>query len=466
MATSRRITRKIQSLPHGRLSTVRRSRVAADLMLAAFRGVEGVFRDPRDERRLRDRARGRNRGYSGLNSHRLNAKAARTSIGGYKTRLDPAPNDPDLNAGVPFRTLNKSGPRAGSSKRRCSPFVDPCSGLATLHRAFSSDLGPFPSTSSATNSNRPMRRCACCTIPLVLEVEVGRWRTHGLWQHHNCSPPTTSAASVAHAIVYNWIAAPAIPDRSSSTNIGIAELPLDPHVYVLDAAPRVPTAPAGALFDRVPSSLPNRTPPSSVPPICGAPRYPPCGSGLFEMRLERSRANGCDAVTVVGRVPPASRAPSRKRRGADPNPSTSANSLKPLRFGVFSSYRMYGEWLMVRSYSHFATHHLRLVSHALFLHERTQHDTTLDIFEKKNHQIFKRPTAIADRASPRRIRKPHVRRNGEHRASPPGEPAENCARQRELVPAHNRGINSGIAVKEIRLNRGINSTYQRGKVRL
>ena len=87
---------------------------------------------------------GGNRGYSGLMHEALDPKRGADMKEAFNIGLDLAPDDPELLAGVPFRSLN-AWPDLPDFKRVLLGYFDDCVALGQhIHRAFALDLGLHP----------------------------------------------------------------------------------------------------------------------------------------------------------------------------------------------------------------------------------------------------------------------------------------------------------------------------------
>src|SRR5271156_588532 len=148
--------------------------VAPDLMRTAFAEARAFFAEPvATKAALAIERVGGNRGYSGLKHEALNAEAGADLKEAFNIGLDLAPNDPDLIAGVPLRTLNV-WPDAPGFKATLLAYFDACSGLANaLHRAFASDLG-LPLDFFRDKLDRPLATLRVLRYPASsAEGEIG-----------------------------------------------------------------------------------------------------------------------------------------------------------------------------------------------------------------------------------------------------------------------------------------------------
>ncbi len=94
-----------------------------------------------DKRKLAIETIGGNRGYSGLLHEALDPARGPDMKEAFNVGLDLGPDDPELLAGKPFRSLN-AWPGLPGFRETLLGYFDACSVLAArLHRAFARDLG-------------------------------------------------------------------------------------------------------------------------------------------------------------------------------------------------------------------------------------------------------------------------------------------------------------------------------------
>ena len=109
--------------------------------------------------------------------------------------LDLAPDDPELVAGKPFRSLN-AWPELPGFRKTALAYYDACAALgARLHRAFASDLGLKPDF-FADKFDRPMATLRFLHYPASKAVAArppARASTR-ITATSRCSRPTMSAA--------------------------------------------------------------------------------------------------------------------------------------------------------------------------------------------------------------------------------------------------------------------------------
>jgi isopenicillin N synthase-like dioxygenase len=109
---------------------------------AAFTQSTKFFAEPLARKRaLAIETVGGNRGYSGLLHEALDPTKGADMKEAFNIGLDLAPDDPELLAGVPFRSLN-AWPDLPNFKRVLLGYFDDCIQLGQrIHRAFALDLG-------------------------------------------------------------------------------------------------------------------------------------------------------------------------------------------------------------------------------------------------------------------------------------------------------------------------------------
>ena len=113
-----------------------------DLIAAAFDQSRRFFALPLAERQALAIERiGGNRGYSGMLHEALDPRRGPDMKEAFNVGLEIGPDDPDLLAGQPFRSLN-AWPRLPHFRDTLLAYYDACAALgARLHRAFACDLG-------------------------------------------------------------------------------------------------------------------------------------------------------------------------------------------------------------------------------------------------------------------------------------------------------------------------------------
>src|SRR5271154_1270422 len=114
--------------------------VAPDLMRAAFAEARAFFAEPvATKAALAIERVGGNRGYSGLKHEALDPKHGADFKEAFNIGLDLAPDDPEITAGAPFRTLNV-WPQPSQFRMTMLAYFDACAALArAIHRALARD---------------------------------------------------------------------------------------------------------------------------------------------------------------------------------------------------------------------------------------------------------------------------------------------------------------------------------------
>lgn len=130
--------------------------ISPEMLAAVFAQSHAFFALPIGQKRaiaLEDV--GGNRGYSGLLHEALDPARGADFKEAFNTGLELAANDPELLAGVPFRSLN-AWPDIAGFRETLIGYFEACAGLAqALHRAFAIDLGLAPDFFH-DKLNRPM----------------------------------------------------------------------------------------------------------------------------------------------------------------------------------------------------------------------------------------------------------------------------------------------------------------------
>ncbi len=127
-----------------------------DLMTGAFTQARRFFALPLAEKEaIAIEKIGGNRGYSGLLHEALDPSLGPDRKEAFNVGLDLEPDDPELLAGKPFRSLN-AWPKLEGFRETLLAYYDACATLgARIHRAFARDLG-LRTDHFADKFNRPM----------------------------------------------------------------------------------------------------------------------------------------------------------------------------------------------------------------------------------------------------------------------------------------------------------------------
>ena len=238
-----------RGVPHHRLLLCRQPRRAADPDARGLRAIDGVLRAAgREKAAIAIEKIGGNRGYSGLLHEALDPAAGADIKEAFNIGLDLAPDDPEMLAGAPFRTLN-AWPDQPGFKPTMLAYFDACTALANaIHRAFARDLG------AAARLLRGQARSADGDVaPAALSRDAAgrdrRRRAHRLRQHHAARDRRGRRAGGAHALRrLDRRAADARRLRRQHRRLPDA---LDQRRLCLESAPRRQPLGARALFDRL-----------------------------------------------------------------------------------------------------------------------------------------------------------------------------------------------------------------------
>jgi isopenicillin N synthase-like dioxygenase len=264
--------------------------VAPEAMRAAFAESRAFFAQPvAAKAALAIERVGGNRGYSGLLHEALDPKAGADLKEAFNIGLDLAPDDPELIAGIPFRTLNV-WPDSPGFKPALLAYFNACSGLANaLHRAFASDLG-LTLDFFRDKLDRPMATLRLLHYPATAAAEVGAG------EHTDYGNITLLATDDVGGLEVrtrsgDWIAAPPI-EGAFVVNIGDCLMRWTNDVYV--STPHRVVNRSGRerysiafFFDPNPDAL------VEAIPSCGAPRYAPIlAADYLKMRLDASVPKG------------------------------------------------------------------------------------------------------------------------------------------------------------------------------
>jgi isopenicillin N synthase-like dioxygenase len=264
--------------------------VASELMHRAFAESGEFFAEPITKKAaLAIEEVGGNRGYSGLRHEALDPKAGADFKEAFNIGLDLAPDDPEILAGAPFRTLNV-WPDQPSFKPTLLAYFNACSLLANaLHRAFASDLG-LPLGFFKDKLDRPMATLRLLHYPAGSgEIGAGEHTDYG-----NITLLATDDVGglEVRTRAGDWIAAPPL-SGAFVVNIGDCLMRWTNDVYVSTPhrvvnRSRRERYSIAFFFDPNPEALVAAIP-SCVPPG-EAPRYPPIlAADYLKMRLEASK---------------------------------------------------------------------------------------------------------------------------------------------------------------------------------
>jgi isopenicillin N synthase-like dioxygenase len=260
--------------------------VPAELMKRAFAESAAFFASPVAEKAaLAIEKVGGNRGYSGLLHEALDPKAGADFKEAFNIGLDLDPDDPELLAGVPFRTLNV-WPAAPGFKPTFLAYFDACSALAnSLHRAFAKDLG-LPLDFFRDKLDRPMATLRLLRYPATAEGEIGAG------EHTDYGNITLLATDDVGGLEVrtragDWIVAPPIPG-AFVVNIGDCLMRWTNDVYV-STPHRVVNRSGRERYSIAFFFDPNPEARVESIPSCGEPRYEPIlAADYLKTRLDAS----------------------------------------------------------------------------------------------------------------------------------------------------------------------------------
>ena len=266
--------------------------VAPALMREAFAQSAAFFASPLAEKQALAIERvGGNRGYSGLKHEALDPKAGADLKEAFNIGLDLSPDDPELLAGVPFRTLNV-WPREPTFRPTLLGYFEACSGLArAIHRAFAHDLD-LPLDFFADKLDRPLATLRVLHYPASsADGEIGAG------EHTDYGNITLLATDDVGGLEVRtragqWIVAPPMKD-AFVVNIGDCLMRWTNDVYV--STPHRVVNRSGRerysiafFFDANPEARVEAIP--SCVAAGAAPLYPPIlAADYIKMRLDASK---------------------------------------------------------------------------------------------------------------------------------------------------------------------------------
>jgi isopenicillin N synthase-like dioxygenase len=206
--------------------------VEAALIAEAFTQSHRLFGLPLvDKRALAIEKIGGNRGYSGLLHEALDPAQGPDMKEAFNIGLDLAPDDPELAAGKPFRSLN-AWPELPGFRKTALAYYDACAALgARLHRVFASDLGLKPDF-FAEKFDRPMATLRFLHYPASKAIAAAT----GAGEHTDYGNLTLLATDDVGGLEVrtrdgHWIEAPVVPG-AFIVNIGDCLMRWTNDVYV------------------------------------------------------------------------------------------------------------------------------------------------------------------------------------------------------------------------------------------
>jgi isopenicillin N synthase-like dioxygenase len=207
--------------------------VAGGLINAAFAQSRRFFGLPlADKQALAIETIGGNRGYSGLLHEALDPKQGPDMKEAFNVGLDLAPDDPELVAGKPFRSLN-AWPELPEFRETLLAYFDACAALgARLHRAFAIDLGVQPHY-FADRFDRPMATLRLLHYPAARNPAEERIGAGAHTDYGNLTLLATDDVGglEVRTRAGTWIEAPATPG-AFVVNIGDCLMRWTNDVYV------------------------------------------------------------------------------------------------------------------------------------------------------------------------------------------------------------------------------------------
>jgi len=269
------------------------------LIAEAFTQSHRFFALPlADKRRLAIEQIGGNRGYSGLLHEALDPARGPDMKEAFNVGLDLAPDDPELLAGKPFRSLN-AWPDLPGFRETALAYFDACAALgARLHRAFALNLGLEPDF-FAEKFDRPMATLRLLHYP---PPSRGADPETGAGAHTDYGNLTLLATDEVGGLEVRtrageWIEAPVMPG-AFIVNIGDCLMRWTNDVFVSTPHRVVNRSlrerySIAFFFDPNPDAM-VETIPSCLKQGEGA-RYPPIlAADYLKMRLDASKPAGAD----------------------------------------------------------------------------------------------------------------------------------------------------------------------------
>jgi isopenicillin N synthase-like dioxygenase len=268
--------------------------VEAALIAQAFTQSHRFFELPlADKQALAIEKIGGNRGYSGLLHEALDPARGPDVKEAFNIGFELAPDDPELVAGKPFRSLN-AWPELPGFHKTALAYYDACAALgARLHRAFACDLGLKPDF-FADKFDRPMATLRLLHYPAS---PSGAATPTGAGEHTDCGNLTLLATDDVGGLgvrtrAGQWIEAPVVPG-AFIVNIGDCLMRWTNDVYV-STPHRVINRSAKERYSIAFFYDPNPDARVETIPSCvregEAKRYPPIMAAAYlKMRLDASK---------------------------------------------------------------------------------------------------------------------------------------------------------------------------------
>lgn len=236
---------------------------------------------------------GGNRGYSGLLHEALDPARGADLKEAFNIGLELSPDDPELIAGAPFRSLN-AWPDLPDFRAVLLGYFDDCAALALrLHRAFARDLG-LPATFFEDKFDRPMATLRLLHYPANPADAPDQMGAGAHTDYGNITLLATDNVGGLEVRTRGgaWIAAPVVPG-AFVVNIGDCLMRWTNDIYV--STPHRVINRSGRerysiafFFDPNPDARVAAIP--SCVPAGEGPRYKPIsGADYLKMRLDASR---------------------------------------------------------------------------------------------------------------------------------------------------------------------------------
>ena len=207
--------------------------VDPDLIAGAFEQSRGFFGLPLARKQALAIERvGGNRGYSGMLHEALDPGRGPDMKEAFNVGFEIAPDDPDLLAGQPFRSLN-AWPSLPGFRETLLTYYDACAGLgARLHRAFARDLGLDPNFFAA-KFDRPMATLRLLHYPAAPAGSQPRTGAGAHTDYGNLTLLATDDVGGLEVRARNgeWIEAPVVPG-AFIVNIGDCLMRWTNDIYV------------------------------------------------------------------------------------------------------------------------------------------------------------------------------------------------------------------------------------------
>ena len=274
--------------------------VDRDLMNAAFAQSRRFFALPlADKQAIAIEKVGGNRGYFGLMGEALDPSRGPDLKESFNIGLDLAPDDRELLAGKPFRSLN-AWPRLEGFRETLLAYYGACAALgARIHRAFARDLGLTPDH-FADKFDRPMATLRLLRYPAA---EKAADEPIGAGTHTDYGNLTLLATDDVGGLEVRtrdgeWLEAPPLPG-AFVVNIGDCLMRWTNDVYV-STPHRVVNRSGRERYSIAFFYDPNPDAEVAVIPSCVEPgepvRYEPVlAADYLKLRLDASKPKGLAA---------------------------------------------------------------------------------------------------------------------------------------------------------------------------